>query len=194
MFAVVPTILRQRVAELNAAALGRNLTFNRVPPDKTITQAVKDAMASEPANIVRAAKLAGVDGHRYAFIRKMLLLSEQQIAREDRETLGAALVTLDRDRSLHNVDKAAVEEIFSRNWRRKKDSSYVIKRSMKQFDATLLNIQESCSLLVEDVLIIPRGLTNAQRDDAVVLLARSSGQISRMIRRLLGETEERQDD
>jgi len=156
--------------------------------DKSIVQAVRDAMQLYPNNQHEAAKKLGLGRDNYSFIRKLILIDEDPtLPIKDREELNACFDTIELERRIVEA-KGIGEPLIARYWRKRKEPHKITSQRRRRFDQTILTIRESCATL--DDMALPRDLTRENVTEAVSSLTLSIERLSRLMRKLVGGAEE----
>lgn len=162
--------------------------MRNIPDGLSVTQAVKVGMDLHPAKAVLASAVAGIERGNYSFIRKLLILSEQNLPAADKEAIRDALSEIDKERMVARVVRLSVGPIIDKYWLRKKESSSAISKRRRRFDKTVMNIGITCESANE--LKIPRELSQADLNKAIASLSSCLQHIGNLISRLAGETTE----
>jgi hypothetical protein len=154
----------------------------------SIVEAVKNAMLLHPNHIDEAAKLIGIGRDNYSFIKKLLVIDQDPtLPVKDRDELKACLDIIEIERRMVEA-RGIGEPLIKRHWRKRKEPSSVVNQRRRRFDQTILTIRESCATL--DDISLPRDLTRENVTEAMSALTMSIERISRLMRKLVGGTEE----
>jgi len=161
--------------------------MKKIPNGLSVTQAVKAGMDQHPKRSDLAAAVAGMDQRNYRFIRKLLLLSEQNLPTADKESINSALSDINKELMVAKAIKL-VGPIVDKYWLRRKESSFAVSQRRLRFDKTVMNIDVTCESASE--LKIPRELSQSDLNKAIASLSSSLQHIGNLISRLAGETTE----
>lgn len=159
--------------------------MKNIPEGMSVADAVRRGMAEHPRQSNLGAAVAGIDQRAYRFIKRLLVLSEQNLPTADKEIILSALDEIEKNRIITAAYRSAgaVVEKYSR-----RESSYTVGQRRLRFDKTVANIGVTCESTGE--LEIPRDLTQKAVNEAIASLSASIQQIGLLIRRLTGETTE----
>lgn len=158
----------------------------QLQPDVSVIDAVRKGMLAHPKKTDAAALVAGINPRAYRLIRKLLILSEQNLPLDDKDAIKHALTIIEHTRGVGGQVEKLLQDVMERNWLKRKENPHAIKQRMRRFDKTILHIQESCESSAE--LRIPRELASADVIHAIASLSASIEMIGRLMRRLAGET------
>ena len=157
-----------------------NRRFEKFPADRSVIDEVQKAMAVYPGNIQMGAKAISLDYRVYSLMSKLFVLRDQEgVPQEHRDTINAALQSIEAQRSVHKAE-AMTAEIVEQHWQSKGND-----KARRRLEQTLIHIGESCESTVD--MEIPKGLTQKEVREAVLTLNRSIEFVCRLTRRLMGE-------
>jgi hypothetical protein len=146
---------------------------------------VRRGMELHPKSSDRAALAVGLGKARFAMVRKLLVIAERHLSADDRDLLEATLKKIEAGGDITGDTMNAVSSLLSRHWTRAKEKPHQVKKKNKAFEMTMMHICEGCENTKD--IVIPKEMTQRERDKAISALATSSELISRLIKRLLGE-------
>jgi hypothetical protein len=165
--------------------LSKTPTTRRIefPDDQSIVQSVEESTSGEHTVKTKIGK------HTTAFIAKLLAL-RGRVSEEERSRIDKALASVDLTRSTATarvmtrelLDKYGIRGLNDGNRRRIKN-----RKQSRRLDSTLTSIREGCESTRD--LELPH-LSNVESIEAVTTLLISMELMSKLIRRLLGVTEE----
>lgn len=155
-------------------------------PDTSITYAVRKAMEKTSDNPA-GAKLAGVSDYVYVFVRKLIILSEDERLSPDRRTvLRGALRKIDLDKKV-TAAKVLAEGIVNEFWTKwsvtgvSEEQKTSHRKRKKIFENVLFHIREACEN--NDEIGIPV-LKQEERAQAIDTLMKSIENLSAMVRKI----------
>jgi hypothetical protein len=154
-------------------------------PDGQVISLVKAAIFSK--NSDKAARKIGIDREIFSVMKKLIILQDMlTVSSEDKVKIMLILGHIERERSYAPV-RADADDVISRNWKNKTELKKTEFRDRSRFEATMINVRESCESMRE--MNIPYDLNMTQRDEAIVTLTFSVMAIGSLIMRLVGEKE-----
>ena len=162
---------------------------------------INDVMlASTTSNIQQvAAKSIPMDVGSYSLVRQLLLLLESHISNDEKDQVRRAIADIDSSgfwtKKIWLVDCPSVEaaslivkKYVKRGRLKLSKDKTGHQQIQRRLETTLIHIRESCESTAD--MEIPIDLSPADAKKAIATLARSTGHISRLIRRLSGENED----